>query len=109
MLVFVVRADLPPENSVFDCGCLARSNWMVPPTRGSRFSGRGPALIVEVTSPPRPAAAPPAPPLVPPGPPPAVKLDPPPPKVFATTPEFTPRRTAPDLARRTSVSAISRL
>src|SRR5437764_842721 len=109
MLVLVVSADLPPENRVFDCGSLARCNSMVPAKRGSRTSGKGPALMVEVTSPPRPEAAPPDPPLVPPGPPPALNVDPPLPKVLEITPELTPRRTDPALARRISVSAISRL
>ena len=78
---------------------------------GSKLVICGPLPRVEVTSPPAPAPAPPAPAAVPPVPDPIVPLKPPvpPPGVPCTSPELTPRKLAPALVRRMSVSAISML
>ena len=106
MLVF--SADKPPEKSAFVWGELARSNWMVPVTEGSRLSGVGPAPAVVSSNPLVPEPAPPEPTVVPPGPPPVDNVVVEPPSVPVISPEGAPSGVAPVRVRRISVSAMSR-
>ena len=108
-MAVVVFSVLVPLRNVVLCAVFADSYCSVPVSTPSRGSGCGPPPLVLNTRPEDPAPDPPEPFAVPPGPPPPLIVELDPPSVLDTIPEFTPRRLEPALARRMSVSAMSRL